>query len=147
MDNDEATFSFNLGSAIDTLASIETAAQSVLEDAAKLMTGDITKVAVTIPLDISGWTLVPAVGAPTDRLVGGRAVFGTTSNPNVKVEINLPTFDTETFVPTPGNEVNQAAQAVIDFYAACQGTTLTNSSDIEVSLLRSFKETFGGKSR
>lgn len=147
VDENESLFSFFLGSSIATIASIEAAAQAVLEEAAVLMTGTITKVAFTYGIDISGWTLVEAPGADTDRLIAGRIALSANSNPNSKSVISLPTFDIATYVPVPGNDVDQAHADVSAFIGDLFGTTLTNSSDVELDVVDSFKETHGGKSR
>lgn len=147
VDENDATFSFYLGSAINTIASIEAAAQAILEEASVLMTGTITKVQFTYGIDISGWTLAEAPGADTDRLIGGRITMSAITNPNAKARITLPTFDIATYVPSPGNDVDQSQGDVAEFIGDLQGTILVNSSDVEVGVVDSFKEVIGGKSR
>lgn len=146
-DNDEATFSFYLASTINTIASIEAAAQSIIEDAQALITGTITRVQIAFPLDISGWTLAAAAGQAQDRAVGGRFIYGSLATPNAKKELNLPTFDIESFVISPGKNIDTANATVQALMASIQGTTYTNSTDVELDTLLSAVETYGGKSR
>lgn len=148
VDEDDATFSFLISSTINTLAGIEGAAQVVIEEAATLITGTITKVAFVVGVDISGWTLAEAPGADTDRLIAGRITLSAVANPNSKAIISLPTFDIATYVPVPGNDVDQAQADVAAFIADLfAGGSVTNASDIDMDFVDSFKETHGGKSR
>lgn len=148
VDENEATFSFFIASSINTLAGIEGAAQAVIEEAATLMTGTVTKVTFVVGLDISGWTLAEAPGADTDRLIAGRIAISAVANPNSRAIISLPTFDIATYVPVPGNDVDQAQADVAAFIADLfAGGSVANSSDIDMDFVDSFKETHGGKSR
>lgn len=148
VDENDATFSFFIRSTINTLAGIEGAAQVVIEEAATLMTGTITKVVYNVGQDISGWTLVEGPGADTDRLIGGRISVSAVANPLSKAIITLPTFDIATYVPVPGNDVDQAQADVAAFIADLfAGGSLSSSSDLDMDFVDSFKETHGGKSR
>lgn len=148
-DNDSETSQggFYLGSTIDTLASIGTAAQSVMEAIAPLMTGTITEVKFSKALDTAAWTLTPAVGAATDRLVGGRFIHQSSVTPNAKKSLNLPTFDVATFVSAGSKNIDTSNPTVAAALAAIIGTTYTNSSDVELDTLVSATETYGNKSR
>ena len=148
IDENDATFSFYIKSTINTLAGIEGAAQVVIEEVATLITGTITKVVYAIGQDISGWTLTEAPGADTDRLIGGRISVSAVANPNSRAVITLPTFDIATYVPVPGNDVDQAQADVAAFIADLfAGGSNSNSSDVTMDFVDSFKETHGGKSR
>ncbi len=148
VDENDSTFSFFIASSINTLAGIEGAAQAVIEEASVLMTGTVSKVQYTIGADISGWTLAEAPGADTDRLIGGRFSISAVANPNSRAIITLPTFDIATYVPVPGNDIDQAqvdvAAFIADLFAA---GTVANSSDIDMDFVDSAKEVHGGKSR
>ncbi len=148
VDENDATFSFFISSAINTLAGIQGAAQAVVEEVQTLITGTISKVSFLIGADISGYTLVEAPGADTDRLIGGRFSISAVANPNSRAIIPLPTFDIATYVPAPGNDIDQAqadvAAFIADLFAA---GSVTNSSDIDMDFVDSAKETHGGKSR
>lgn len=146
-DNENTTFEFYLGSVINTLASIEAAAQSIIEDAQALMTGDVVGVAVTVPLDISGWTLVPAAGTSKDKRVGGRFIHTSLATPNAKKELNLPTFQVDTFVSSPGNLIDTSNAAVIALLASILGTTYASNQDVELNTLITAYETYGGKKK
>jgi hypothetical protein len=147
-DNDDeySTFEFNLGSSINTLASIEAASQQIIEDAQALMTGDVVAVQVTVPLDLTGWTLAPASGAAKDRLVGGRFIHTSLATPNAKKELNLPTFQVDTFVAS-GNLIDTSNAAVAALLASILGTTYTSNQDVELNTLVTAYETYGGKKR
>ena len=148
VDQNKSTFSFFISSTINTLAGIQGAAQAVIEEAQTLMTGTVSKVQATIGLDISGYTLVEAPGGDTDRLIAGRIAISAVSNPNSKAVISLPTFDIVTYVPVPGNDVDQAQADVAAFIADLFASgSVSNSSDIDMDFVDSFKETHGGKSR
>lgn len=148
VDLNDITFSFFIASSINTLAGIEGAAQAVIEEASVLMTGTVTKVQFTVGVDISGWTLTEAPGADVDRLIGGRFSVSAVANPNSRAIITLPTFDIATYVPAPGNDIDQAqadvAAFIADLFAA---GTVANSSDIDMDFVDSAKEVHGGKSR
>ncbi len=148
IDENDATFSFFISSSINTLAGIQGAAQAVVEEVQTLITGTISKVQFLIGADISGYTLVEAPGADVDRLIGGRFSISAVANPNSRAIITLPTFDIATYVPVPGNDIDQAhvdvAAFIADLFAA---GSVVNSSDIDMDFVDSAKETHGGKSR
>ena len=148
IDENEATFSFLISSTINTLAGINGAAQAILEEASVLMTGTIVKVTFVVGVDISAWVLLEAPGADTDRLIAGRISLSAQANPNSRAVISLPTFDIATYVPVPGNDINQGqidvAAFIADLFAA---GSVANASDINMDVVDSFKETHGGKSR
>lgn len=144
-DNKTASFSFYLGSSIDTLASIEAAAEALVADMAALMTGDVVEVSFSKAFDTSGWTLTPAAGQAQNRMVGGRFVHTSLSSPNARKELNLPTFDIETYVSQPGKDINTAHADVVALLASIQGTTYTNITDVELDTLAKAVETYGGK--
>ena len=148
VDQNNASFQFFISSSINTLAGIQGAAQAVIEEIATLITGTISKVAFTIGADISGYTLVEAPGADVDRLIGGRFSISAVANPNSRAIITLPTFDIATYVPAPGNDIDQAqidvAAFIADLFAA---GSVVNSSDIDMDFVDSAKEVHGGKSR
>lgn len=140
-DLETSTMSFYLGSSIATIASIEAAAKQVLEALQECITGDIIQVQISFPIDVSGWTLSPAIGTDTDKLVGARLVMA--SADPFYAQINLPTFDLAKL--GSGKDVDQGDTEITAFLAALVGTTLTTSQDVEVNTVSAFYRTFGGK--
>jgi hypothetical protein len=141
-DGEYCSSSFNLGSSIDTLASIEAAAKAVVEDLQACITGQVTEVKFSKPLDISTWTLAPSDGDDTDKLVGGRFIFIT--DDAIPSTFNLPTFDLAKVVASSKN-IDQTDADVTAFLAACLGTTLTTNQDKELTSLSKAYETYGGR--
>lgn len=140
-DQETTTFSCYIGSVISTLPSIILAAKSVGEGAALIMTGQIIEARMSIPIDISAWTLVPSDGTDTDRLVSARLIMA--SLDPFYAQLNFPTFDLAKL--GTGKDVDQSDADVITLLGNLQGTTLTTSQDQEVDTASAFYRTFGGK--
>lgn len=146
-DNLPAFFDFYLGSSVNTLAAINTAAQALIEDIAPLITGDIMQVTITKTLDITGWTLTPSSGQAQDRLVGGRFLHTSLATPNAKKELTLPTFDVEAFTVSGTNLIDITNVTVAAFLAQVVSQVYSSNQDVELNTLLKYYETYGGKSR
>lgn len=146
-DNLPAFFDFYLGSSVNTLAAINTAAQALIEDIAPLITGDIMQVTITKTLDITGWTLTPSSGQAQDRLVGGRFLHTSLATPNAKKELTLPTFDVEAFTVSGTNLIDITNVTVAAFLAEVVSQVYSSNQDVELNTLLKYYETYGGKSR
>lgn len=143
-DQEETRMSFYLGSSINTLAGIETAAQLVIEGLQACITGQVYEAAMSLSFDTSGWTLTPTGGTATDRLVGARLVLA--SDEPFYAQINLPTFDLAKLTAAGEKTVNQSDTDIAAFLAAVTtGTVITTNEDNEVSDIVSFLRTFGGR--
>ena len=141
-DGDTCTMSFNLGSTIDTLASIESAAQSVVEDLQAMITGTVTEVKFSKPFDLSGWTLAASGGTAQDKLVGGRFIFVTADG--IPATINAPTLDLAKVIASSKN-IDQTDADVTAFIAAVLGTTAATNQDKELTAISKAYETYGGR--
>jgi len=146
VDDQTTTRRFYLGSAINTIAGIETAAQSVLEALSACITGDITQVQVTLPLDPSGWTLAPSTSSSgvQDRQVGAEIILRNIDN--IRASITLPTFDPDKGV-AGSNVVDDQDADIAALIAAMMGTTFATAQNIEVTTFDAAFETFAGKRR
>ena len=140
-DQEITTMSFYLGSTIATIVSIEAAAKQVVEALQEIITGDVIEVRFSYPIDTSGWTLTPAIGTDTDRLVSARLVMA--SADPFYAQLNFPTFDLAKL--GTGKDVDQGDVEVAALLAALVGTTLATSQDQEVNTVSAFYRTFGGK--
>lgn len=143
LDGDTAQWGFFVGSGQATLAAILAQVEPVVEAAALLMTGVIEQVQLTIPVNISGYTLTPSAGQDQDRRVGGRFVFKTADND--KAQINLPSFDIETYVPTPGSLIDTTDANVSNFIVAVGTSAIATNQDKDLTALATAYETYGGK--
>lgn len=144
-DNKPGYFDFYIGSSVNTLAAINTAAQAIIEDAAPLMTGDIMQVTITKTLDITGWTLTPATGTTKNRMVGGRFMHTSLATPNAKKEMTLPTFQVDDFC-IPGSHLIDITNATVSaFLATLVAQVYASNQDVELNTLWKFYETYGGK--
>lgn len=144
-DNKPAYFDFYLGSSVNTLAAINTAAQAIVEDAAPLMTGDIMQVTITKTLDITGWTLTPATGTTKNRMVGGRFMHTSLATPNAKKELTLPTFQVDQFCVAGTHLIDIADATVSAFLATIVAQVYSSNQDVELNTLWKYYETYGGK--
>lgn len=142
-DGEESRMSFNIGSSIDTLSSIEIAAKSVIEALQAIVTGTVVAVSFSKPIDISGWTLAPSDGVDTDKLVGARLIMA--SADPFYAQLNFPTFDLAKLEAAGSKNVDQTDADVIALLAALQGTTLTTNQDQEVDTVDQFYRTYGSK--
>ena len=141
-DNKTSVFQLKLDSGENTLALMLAAVQPMVEGAAKLMTGTVESVNLTIPVSTTGWTLTNADGVETDRLVKGRFIF--TDSDGRFTEVNLPTFDLD-LAGTDGNSINSSDVDVAAFIAAALANSLATAADGDVVSYDKGYITYGGK--
>lgn len=141
-DGEKSKASFYLSSSLATLALIEASIEGVVETMQSLITGDIVEVTYSKPVDISGYTLVPAIGDDQDRLVGGR--FLPQSDDPFHAQINLPTFDLS-FLDGASKNIDLTDATVILFTDALTGQSLTTSQDADLTSVPTAYRTFGSK--
>jgi hypothetical protein len=141
-DNELTHMSFFLASSVNTLAGILAAVEPVVEGIAACITGTITEVSFTKPIDTTGWTLTPSLGVSTDRLYGGRFIWRTADN--AYATVNLPTLDGAK-VQDPGEDIDLTDLDIDAFHDAFLAESTVTSQDVALTALVKAYETHGGR--